>query len=543
MKRLPAQHVMVVAVLAYGLGAIVFGEVLSVNNGFGWDGMIYAAAAKDFPGQVLGGKLDRYHLQRVLPSGVVHYGLRLLGLSPADDLHILRGFHVYNLLLLVVGVYAWNGIAVRLGLGPRGTWLGFAAVYANFAVMKMSFYSPVLTDTTALAAGMLLLFGYLAGRTWLVWLTGLLGAFAWPLVLPMALVMLLLPRPEGRGAGDERGEMGDRGRETGDGGRGPNLGPPPASSVGRAPAASLQSRPLAWRWCLAAALPIGAAAMWRVYGAGQKIDGAGPIWYHAVPVAAGLVVLYLAAAMRGILEYNSLRMLQPLALRLPLSAFRFPWRAVLAAAALLAAAVGVQRLVLVPGSMPGYSLKQFLTTTLVASVAKPGVFLVAHAVYFGPIVLLAVSFWPRVVAGIRRNGPALLVLAAAAAVLGITSESRQLLSFLPLVAAFAVLAREDVRLPWWHDGLFVCVGLLSSKCWLRLSRGPSSGSLLEFPDQYHFMNQGPWMSDGSFLVQGAIVLGLLVLFAMVYRCGRQDGVRRDTIATSGRADDNSRRAA
>jgi hypothetical protein len=467
---------MALLVAAFSLWAIFGGEILTVNNGFGWDGTTYAAMARNFDSQVFGRKLDAYRIQRIVPSGAVYYGLRLVGLSTADDSHILRGFQVYNMLLLIAGVYAWSGIAARLGLSPRQTWLGFAAIYVNFAVLKMTFFSPVLTDTTALAAGMFLLYGHLAGHTWLVWLVGLVGAFAWPLLLPMALVLLAFPR----GAAQ------------------------PDSQAERLPA----------RWWIAGGSAVAVAAAWRVYVVGQTIDGAGPIWYAWVPLAAVVLCAYLAAATWWLVDRGVLARF-----RHALGESR--WRGVLAALGLAAAVAALRTLVFVPSAAPGYTLKQYLCTILVSSVAKPGIFFVAHAVYFGPIVLAAILLWPRVCERIRGQGLGMVILAWAAVVLSIASESRQLLSFLPLVAMFTVQTMDGLPRQRWHDFALVVAGLVASKCWLPLNHGPTTGNLLEFPDQFYFMNQGPWMSDGTYLVQGAIVLALAAVFAGMRRESRK----------------------
>lgn len=464
MKSSAVPHAMALLVLAYSLWAIFGGEVLTVNGGFGWDGMSYAAIAKDFPGRVFGRRLDPFRIQRIVPSGAVYYGLRLAGLSTEDDSHILRGFQVYNMLLLIAGVYAWNGVATRLGLSRRGTWLGFAAVYVNFAVLRMTFFYPVLTDTTALVAGMFLLEGYLAGRAWVVWLVGLGGAFTWPLLLPMALVLLVFPR----------------------------------RTATTATAAATRPKLPA---CLAVGTAVALAALWRVFVVGQTIDGAGALWYSWTPAAAALVAAYLTASAWWLLDLNELA--RP---RRVLGQAR--WQGAAAALGLMVAVMLLRAVVFVPNGAPEFTAKHFLCETLVKSVAKPGIFLVAHIVYFGPIVLAALLFWPEVCGRIRRQGPGMVVLAGTATVLSIGSESRQFVNFLPLVAAFTVQTLDERPRPRWHDGVFLAAALVLSKCWLPLNHGPTTGNLEQFPDQFYFMNHGPWMSDGMYLVQGVVVAAL-----------------------------------
>jgi hypothetical protein len=376
------------------------------------------------------------------------------------------------MLLLVAGVYAWNGIASRLRLSARSVWLGFAAIYVNFAVMKMTFYSPVLTDTTALTAGMFLLYGYLAGCTRLVWLVGIVGAFSWPMVLPMAFVLLAFPRAAVEPAGDT-------------------------------------SRVPLW-WCIAGGLAIALTSAWRVLFVRQTIDGAEPVWYSWMPLAAALLCAYLAVAAWWLIDRDAVSRL-----RRPFHQSRS--RAAMSALSLLAVVVFLRAVVFAPSGAPGYTLKQFLCAILVSAVAKPGICLVAHVVYFGPIVLATVFLWPQVCKRMRRQGLAMVIVAGAAVLLSVASESRQLLSFLPLLAAFAVQAIDDLPRRRWHDMTFLATGVVLSKCWLPLNVGPLTGNLLEFPDQLYFMNQGPWMSNLAYLIQGAIVLVFAAVFGWMYR--------------------------
>jgi len=350
-------------------------------------------------------------------------------------------------------------------------WLGFAAIYVNFAVLKMTFFSPVLTDTTALVAGMFLFYGYLAGHAWLVWLVGLAGAFTWPLLLPMALVLLAFPRRAAAPA-------------------------PPTARIGVL-------------GCVAGGMAVALTAVWRVFVVGQTIDGDGPIWYSWVPVAAALVSAYLAAAAWWLVDGDVLA-------RLRRVFGQSRWQGAAAALGLMAVVALLHALVFVPNGAPNYTAKHFLCEVLVRSVAKPGIFLVAHVVYFGPIVLAAIFLWPQLCRRFRREGLAVVLLAGAAVILSITSESRHLLTFLPLLAAFAVQAIDELPRHRWHDLVFLAAGLAASKCWLPLNHGPVTGNLLEFPDQYYFMNQGPWMSDGMYFLQGATVLALAAVFAWMY---------------------------
>jgi len=98
---------MVIMMLCIGVANILWAERLTVNGGFGWDGMWYGSWAKDFYNAIFIQRVPAYYVQRILPSAIVHYGMRLLGV-PLHDKNILLGFDIYNLVLLLLSVYVWG---------------------------------------------------------------------------------------------------------------------------------------------------------------------------------------------------------------------------------------------------------------------------------------------------------------------------------------------------------------------------------------------------------------------------------------------------
>jgi hypothetical protein len=457
-------------VLLYSLVAIWRGERIPVSDGFGWDGVVYGEITKDFSGQIFGGKVNGYHLQRIFPCAVVHYGLRLMRLSTTDGLNVLRGFQVYNALLLVLGVYVWWGIAAKLRLSARATWLGFVALYVNFATLKMPFYYAVLSDTTAFVGGLILLYCFLAEKPFLLFLTGLLGAFSWPIFLQVTLLLMLFPCQ-----------------------------------------AAMPSRPSlrlpAWLYAIPGAF-VGLLTFHRYFIEGKPPPGyVDPIWRATAPLALALVVLYLVLSVRELANRGLLdRLIRP---------FReVTRRSVILTLALF---LSFEIAFALPRSsgQAGWGTRAAIETTFLLSIAKPGIFLVAHAVYFGPIVFLTILAWPRVCSAIRGHGLGFTAVLFLGLVLSITSESRHLLCFFPLFVAVAMQAINTEPFSWRHDGAFIAASVLASKCWLPLNQEPFSGRYSDFPFQYYFMNQGPWMSAWCYAIQGTVAFALFFLFAML----------------------------
>src|SRR5712692_839709 len=190
-----ANHLMVGAMLVIGVANILWAEQLTVNGGFGWDGLWYSAWARDFYHNIFVVRVPEYYVQRILPSAIVHYGMRVLGVSRTDQ-NIILAFQVYNLLLLLLSVHIWGSIANRLRISNRGKWLGFCFLFLNYAILKNNFYHAVLTDTSAFTLGLLMFYFFLADNRVGLLAVILAGGFTWPTVPYMAALLYVFPRPK-----------------------------------------------------------------------------------------------------------------------------------------------------------------------------------------------------------------------------------------------------------------------------------------------------------------------------------------------------------
>jgi hypothetical protein len=153
-------------------------------------------------------------------------------------------------------------------------------------------------------------------------------------------------------------------------------------------------------------------------------------------------------------------------------------------------------------------IKSLISQMAMTGVAKPGVFYLAHVLYFGPILLITLFLWGPTCRLLHRYGVGLTLCAALAVVLGINSESRHLIFFLPIFVAFTIKATDSLAWRPVQYGLIAVMSLLFSKVWLTMNADGPFGEtdLTKFPDQYFFMSWGVGMSNEMYLLQGAIVL-------------------------------------
>ena len=128
--------------------------------------------------------------------------------------------------------------------------------------------------------------------------------------------------------------------------------------------------------------------------------------------------------------------------------------------------------------------------------------------------------WPAVARRLRRLGTGLSAAAALALLLGVNSESRQAVNFLPLLVLPTVLVMDELPRNRALLPAMTAFAVLLSKCWFpvnyavaELGKAGESfptgvGSYLDFPAQAYFMNFGPWMSNGLLALHTAVVVAM-----------------------------------
>lgn len=435
-----------------------------------WDSLEYKNQIQSLPEVLSEKRLDTYRVQRLLPQAVVYGLLRVLHLD-LSDWHITWAFAFTNALLLLLAVRYWVLMARRLDLGPKGSLLGFTGIFFNFATLKMAFYYPVLTDTWAFVIGIAMLYYYLKGSDAGVLITAFAGNFTFPTLGVTGLLLYALPARTRR------------------------LAP------GDAPAAAADR-------LLPALVPAGYLVLilaLRSLGYTYRIHPVAPHTYW-ISVACTMIYLYLATdgwfRTKPFLEY--------------LAGREGGRRVVLAGLALLLLALLVRALA---GDHPmKVNYRGFLAHTALHAATNPLVFVVSHAVYYGPVFLLVILFWGDIRRAAGELGLGVYALLLLYACLGINSESRQMINVWPVFATVLCVALRNYSFPKRNYWLLFGLALAASRVWYRMNAEPFFGSILEFPYQRYFMTQGPWISDATYYAQGAVAAaGLAVCYGLFRR--------------------------
>ncbi|HYF50153.1 MAG TPA: hypothetical protein VEJ63_12160 [Planctomycetota bacterium] len=477
----PRKHnwIMAGCALAIGLSSLLFGEKILINDGAGYDGVVYCNIVEKFPFIYHRGVTDPYYAQRIAPCGIVHYGMRLLGV-PLEKPNILIAFDVLNIVLLACSALLWGRIADHLKIEYLNKWLGFFALFVNFCNAKFNLFYPALTDVSAFALGLAFVFLYLTGSTWRLALATLVSAFAWPVGMLVGLSLLVFPKG----------------------------------------AVTVQSRPR-MSWIVTVLL----ATTVTVFAYVVAIRGYVPV---GAPPMNDVWLLSVAVLFGYLLVLASLIDTWP---AIPLKVnWRLFIKRVLAGSLVFGITLGALAY-MSNSAPPRNTLSMFLKANLAMAVAKPGGFLVAHFVYFGPIACLLLLCWKDVVRHLQAWGLGAVIAAAAGVLLALSSESRQLIMLFPLFAVAAIAALNERRLPASFYVLFVASSVLLSKVWLLInvdgwinSQVMSVEEYLKFPWQRLFGSIGYLMSAEMYLLQALFFV--LLTGAFYFGC-----IRRRAVAT------------
>lgn len=490
-KRTWHEAAVVGIAVAVALLGFFFGERLAYFGQLG-DEKLYYFIARDFDQAVFGKHLNDYYVQRILPSGIVHYTLQILG-RPADVFNVLIVYGICNCLLLTLTAWLWCATARELKLSVSGLWLGFIALFGNFAVLKYIPYIQVTTDAYAYALGMAMMYFYLKDWMWAIAGTTLIGAFVWPAVIYIGGVLILFGRDSG-----------------------------PAEGVAQA---ASKRAPFFLPEIIAGG--IAAGAIWEfaqilfrirignLFAQGIFSTGANHPLENVIYVSMAITLVYIFITVRVFL--NDARFFDVEYYRRKASLLR-----IMVAGSVY---VGIKAVI---GHWAGlknsFPADYLVFNMLAASIIQPGNFLVAHVVYFGPAVLFFFFFGRAFADAVRSYGIGFTLAMVLVAAQSIHGESRTLMNFYPLAVAILIKAANDRPWPAWQVIFVGVLSVLCSKVWLRIHPAPWGKDPFAFPNQFYFMNFGPHMSHAMYALQGMAVLAAgLILYFTIVRTTRRAG--------------------
>lgn len=499
---------MVLIVLTLGLLNFFWGEKVPAGGGFGWDGVFYAEMVRHLDVMISGGQLSGYYAQRILPSAIVRAMLLLSG-AVASDTNIIRGFELYNLTLLVGACWVWRRVANNFALSLGGRWIGFGGIFLNFESSKQAFYSPVLTDVSALFVGMLLLLFYLEKKPVALFITTIIGAFCWPVVSVSGALLLVflgskLPQEVIESAPSSLFIK--------------SLKPTRLIKMGcllivvitaLLHLLLLRFMPISQDSCSAFnsqlkmvtdSLPVNVASLvGRLLNVGnncilERIIIAPEQFLTGLPSILGLsvaLVMLVGSASFFKAVFAGLRKTPPLLVVLMIAAITIP--------------LLVIKLVSNSNIANESSLVHLIRLMIFQAEGKFLLAVVSLVSFWGPVVLLLMIFWGKFCVQARKLGPGFVALVGISLPLGLVGEPRFMTISWPFLVLGLVLVLEKTSVKTSFKYVFAALTIMYAQFWMRLNMAPwmppDGAGLFEFPKQLYFMHYGLWMSWPSYLAQ------------------------------------------
>jgi hypothetical protein len=518
------------------------GEIIALNSGCGWDGVTYknvvwslqwnkSSAELQERGRL---RIDPYRAQRIAPSVAVYGEMQaakflyqqivpMFDKLPAwlewsyqqypiplwffrwfakdanssqqsvalnIDSFVAGYFVFHNAFMLLGTALLWALIARNLALGAVARWLGFTALFVNVAVMKMSFYYPTLTDTSALFIGTLTLYAYLARHQWLVLIAAAIGFFTFPTAFYIAMLLFIIPKTASNQAASNQSASNQAVTDT-------------TNGIPQRTARLIAATTTALMLLL---------SVYFVLIAGTRFPEVEPVITVLLPLTMPLFLAQWFFTVESVL------------LVLPLERLKNVVQSAALKGSVLRLGIALvfwgglmfwKRMIQDETLSAPMNTDLFLGGSLACAVSKPLLTIVAAAVYFGPMVLFAtVYFRPFLRTALRLGLGLFAVISVFVLLATMMTETRQLINVLPFVVVVIACMLNTITVKPWAVALLSAMSLVGSKIWLTMNfpemqqqaANIANGSFTTFPLQWYFMNHGPWMSMSAYLVQAALVL-------------------------------------
>jgi hypothetical protein len=352
-------------------------------------------------------------------------------------------------------------------LSPLNQLLGFAIVFLNYGVLVFSFYYPVMTDVSAFFLSVALFYFFVKGQLTNIFLTGLIGAFTFPVLFVMAVALLLF----------SKGDVG----------------------VTEFP-----------KWLRYALYTLGTlsamAACWFVIIYNNETNDMAftlPINRSMLPVSFGVLAL-LFFFMPAVLCNGTF-------LTIDYYKKQLNGNTIFAIVTLGITFLVVRSAFQVPSSAYTSFYHQLKTNFLYAF-QRPGISLVSHWNYYGAIILLLLVFWRGFANYVASFGLGVAgVVFLNLFVFSMKPESRILIYFMPWLMILMSLYLGKQRFPALFYVLILISNLALSKIWLFFDYTVENNYLTDgtigFSNQWFFMHLGPWMTEQVWLW---LCVGLIV---------------------------------
>ena len=464
-------YITIIGVLLWFIINYSYGDHLNVNDGYGWDGKTYAEIAIRFMSFIHHGLLDNYRVRRIFPSFIVFLSSKILGYSLNVPANVVHAFYCYNVLLIfsaMVGLY----LIARLQNWTFPVCIvAFSALFLNYGVLKMTTYYTVLTDYSAFAIGLWMVYFYLRDTVWGLILVTIIGGFTYSMLSFCGFLLLFFPRENSL----------NRSRFT--------VKLPIKIAINPFWISGI----VGFIFCISAIHFLGTyhpsefSERYRTL----MVSYIGPMTsIHSMPMGVASVLglfFYILFALKPFIKSRIL--------------IYFTLRRVMLALTIFLGLTILQRLIANP-QLAYMTFSFFFPSILMGALSNPLIFLLGDFIYYGPVVLFIIFFWPEIVALSYQYGLGFTALLGVFVIIGIVPESRDIFNVVPLFVFLLcdILNKKNISVRFGY--CFMLLSLLMSKFWLPMNHYAWAYS----------MSQGQAISDQFYFIQASVMIMMGIVF-------------------------------
>ncbi len=455
----------------YNIAYFYFGERIPLNNGFGWDGNIYAGYVQNFWSHISHTD-DLYHINRLLPSFIIYCLLKLVHLDTYSPRNIVNGFMILNSISFILTGYFWYKICDAKRFSLNTYWIGFISLFINFLALKHNLYDAVLTDTAAIFLGMLTLYFYVKKNYVLLAACLIPAYFTWPISIVLIVPLLLFTKPHYINKPLTRTEQN-------------------------------------WSYLLTTIFIFICIYLTYIMGNTKIVSNSIDIFYPALPLSILITALFIYF----VLLYS--RLLMSLKNLIAINYYNVPLL-------IISGTICSIIYIWLKHHMPHYAtdksiftLYDLFTTCILGAIAKPGLFLIAHLAFLGPVVVLILLLGKDLLEQSQQESLGLTIFLIATAALALNSQTRQIDFNYPFVVYALCLALNNKTFSKKSLFVYLFVAIIISKVYYLINVAPLTGSVLDFPLQRLMMNSGTYMGWTGYFVNMSL---FIFAFIGIQRC-------------------------
>lgn len=452
--------------LLYAIIDFYFGEKIQQGFGFGWDGVIYGFWSTDLQKNLFETPISNYSINRILPSIIVGVLNKLLCLKSQFveignlklDKNVINLFHFYNIFILTLSILFWRKIVIKYINNKSVYFLSYILLFVNYFFLRYFFFYPVSTDQTAFLLSILAIYSFEKKSKLSLILIAIIGSFTWPTSSMVCLILLIK---------DEDLSF-------------------------------VFTKLLTFK--IVKYIPYIIIISTVYFGVRNNYI----LPYNSVQINNDLIIISILFGLGLIYIINKYLLIENNIFSI-FSKEQNSFNVLF----ILLLLIFIKFINYYFSSNDGIGIKlnffQFIYESILAGLSRPGVFIIAHTVFFGSSLFYIIWFWEGFVKTLdnKANIKFIIILGL---FMSINPESRQLIFFYPFFVYILISSISNLKINLSLILYTLIINLFSTKFWLKFTGVINDDTdFYSFPLQNFMLSNGPWMSNKNLIIQSLII--------------------------------------